>query len=448
MPPLETPSVGAEGLTSLPTAAPAPAPAPAAQPSPAPAAPRQMQRPSQVMDRMLAGIDGDVFDRAQQEIDRANGLVTRDVSKPAARTPAAPPSRDPIDTTADPFQQQDNELARANEPEPEPATRLAADPELADIPPRYDENGQPVDMQAYAEGMIDAAKRALKTGEFPEEFLGLEIEYTVNGEPRRATVGELRGQAMLQATFTRRMQQVNAVDQQARMMLRARAAEVQAWRGDLSGRELRAGLLELGCEESLAALVHQMTVEKLAYLRMSPGERNLFDQRRMVEQENARLTAQLRQQQAQAAQLQAQVQGPDETTAHVAKQLEQLMPAAFRKVGQPQHPYAVSLFFENIRMFCPDGIVNAERCEHAALAVKQFIDDLDARRGQARSYGPAGEENAPAEQGQRPALRTYPMSPRRLAGSTGNAGTPRSNGKQPRGLRPSEAMARLQERLG
>lgn len=276
----------------------------------------------------------------------------------------------------------------------------------------YDENGEPVDMAAYEQQRAEVFQRiqeAIDDGRFPyEELKSLPVDVTVNGETRQVPFEEMRAGYMRTAHFTRQLQQAHGLRDQAQHVLNLERARNAEWRDP---SQLRNGLKMLGLEESFMRAAYGWAEERVAYNKLPPRERQLYDQ--MQTERHQRLTMQ---QQMRAQQMQAQQQaGPDPATVHAAKQIEQLMPRALRANGVGTYPFAQQKFVENLTILCQDGDITPERANDAARATREFLEDLARmNNGQAPRPNPNAMRD-PAEP-QQPVRPAYPLGPRRLAG--------------------------------
>lgn len=298
----------------------------------------------------------------------------------------------------------ENPLLEQQEPETKPEDQL------------YDENGDPVDMQAYEAARAEVMRNVqakLDEGEFPfEELKSLPVEVTVNGETRKVSLQEMRDGYMRTANYHRQLQQAHQLRDQAQHVLNLERARNVEWRDP---QQLRAGLRMLGLEDAFMSAAMTWAKEQVAYNRLPPRERQLYDAMKAERQRAEIADAQLKQQQM----MQRQQQGPDPMTMHVAKQIEQLMPRALRSVGVGTYPFAQQKFVENLALICQDGQVTPERAMEAAQSTKEFLEDLAKMQngGGGAPRLPAPQQRQMAEQ-MPPVNPSYPLGPRRLAGAS------------------------------
>lgn len=306
----------------------------------------------------------------------------------------------------------------------------------------FDEAGEPIDMEAYnaqRNGIMTAMQQALDTGKLPFDVLkSMSMEVEVNGEKREVSLEEARGGYMRRAAYTRELEKAYGMQQDAQNMLQLERMRNQEW-GD--PQQLRAGLRMLGLEQSFMKAAFGWAKERVEYMQMPPNERALFDrvQRHEMEREQFQLQQRQWQQQQQQAQRQA---GPDPGTAHIQKQLEQLMPRMFKMHQIGSYPLAQQTFIQQLQAYCPDGQVTAERANEAALATKEFLADLDRIRAEQTSVNPQSPGNSQAQRWLGP--RRLSAGPRPQAMAMGNVlqGSPQGAGK-PGGRRPSDFVRRM-----
>jgi len=336
--------------------------------------------------------------------------------------------------------QVDEHGAAAVGDEKQPPTEPQVDPET----------GEPVDADeeaAYQRQRAESFERiqsALDRGQLPlDELRHFPVEVSVGGEKRQVSLEEAIGGYQRRADYTRKLEESHALSRQAQHILQLERARNNEWRDH---RQLRHGLKLLGLEESFVQAAHAYAEERVAYMRLPQSERALMDRLQAEQDERARMQDAMRQQQMQAQ----QNAGPDPVTQHVAKQIEQLMPAALRRHSIGQYPLAHKLFLQQLQAFCPDGNVDAQRCDEAALATKEMLQDM-ARYSGAAGGQPAGQQQVYQAPPQNPG--GYPLGARRLAsgpykqlqpmqlGQFGGGG-----GQQPRGgqgRRPSDFLRRM-----
>lgn len=280
----------------------------------------------------------------------------------------------------------------------------------------YDEHGDPIDMQAYEQAraeVMNKVRAKLDDGQFPfDELKTLPVTVKVNGEERQVSLEEMRDGYMRTANYHRQLQQAHQLRDQAQHVLNLERARNHEWKDPA---QLRAGMRMLGLEESFMQAAFQWAREQVAYNRLPPRERQLYDAMKVEKQRAEAMDAQLRQQQM----LQRQQQGPDPATIHVAKQIEQLMPRALKAAGVGMYPLAQQKFVENLALICQDGQVDNDRAMEAARSTREFLEDL--ARLNSGGASPAAR-HLPAERGAHevmlPVNPSYPLGPRRLAGSS------------------------------
>lgn len=312
----------------------------------------------------------------------------------------------------------------------------------------YDDNGEPIDMEAYAQKraeVMDAIQQALDEGKFPfEQLKDLPIEVPgPNGTTRQMTLEQLKQGSMREADYTRKLQDVHRLRDQAQHILNLERARNVEWKDPA---QLRSGLRMLGLQESFEKAAFEYAKERVWYKSLPERERALYDQLQLQQAHNQ----QLREMQRQQQMLQQQQQGPDPATVHAAKQIEQLMPRALRAAGVGNYPFAQNIFVQNLKVLCDDGDITPERAAQAAAATRQFLDEIQAAnggQGVPRATAPAAQEEQPR------AMPNYPLGPRRLAsggarprpqlvmGSVMGSGSSSTNTNG--GRRPSDYMRKL-----
>jgi len=279
----------------------------------------------------------------------------------------------------------------------------------------YDEHGDPIDMQAYEaarQQVFESLKTKLDEGVFPwDELKSLPVDVTVNGETRQVSLDEMRQGYMRTANYHHQLKQAHVLRDQAQHVLNLERARNAEWRDPA---QLRAGMRMMGLEEAFKSAALTWAREQVAYNRLPPREKQLYDAMQAERQRAEAMDNQLRQQQM----MQRQLQGPDPATMHVAKQIEQLMPRALRAVGVGQYPFAQQKFVENLALICQDGNVTPERAMEAATSTKEFLEDL----ARLNNGGRPGSRQLPAQmqqpQEQMPAVTpSFPLGPRRLTGA-------------------------------
>jgi len=317
-----------------------------------------------------------------------------------------------------------------------------------DVDQLYDEHGQPIDMQAYqaqrAE-VMQSIMTAIDEGRFPiEQLKDLPVTVKVNGEDREVPFEEAIQGYQRRADYTRKLEEAHSIRAQAEHVLQLERGRNMEWRDP---NQLRAGLRMMGLEESFARAAYGYAQERVAYNRLPPSERALHDRLQQEQFEKMQMQEQLRQQQRMAQ----QQGGPDPATQHVAKQLEQLMPRAFRAHGIGNYPLAQQTFLQQLQAFCPDGEITPQRVNDAAIATKEFLADLaKINAGQVTPNQQASQwMREPHEQMPPPSRASYPLGPRRLSpgsrpqltlGSVmGQAG---QGAGKPGGRRPSDFLRR------
>lgn len=279
----------------------------------------------------------------------------------------------------------------------------------------YDEHGDPIDMQAYEQAraeVMNKVRSKLDEGQFPfEELKSLPVTVKVNGEERQVSLEEMRDGYMRTANYHHQLKQAHMLRDQAQHVLNLERARNQEWKDPT---QLRAGMRMLGLEDSFMQAAFQWAREQVAYNRLPPREKQLYDAMKAEKQRAEAMDAQLRQQQM----LQRQQQGPDPATIHVAKQIEQLMPRALKAAGVGMYPLAQQKFVENLALICQDGQVDADRAMEAARSTREFLEDLARLNG---GQAPRAARQLPPERAPHEAMPqvnpSYPLGPRRLAGS-------------------------------
>jgi hypothetical protein len=277
----------------------------------------------------------------------------------------------------------------------------------------YDpETGEPVDMAAYEaqrQEVLGRIQTAIEDGRFPfEELKGLPVEVTINGETREVPLEEVKEGYQRRADYSRKLQEAHALRDQAQHVLNLERARNMEWRDPA---QLRAGLKMLGLEESFMRAAYGWAEERVAYNRLPPRERQLYDHMQQERAEKMQMQAQMRQQQMQVQ----QQAGPDPATMHVAKQIEQLMPRAFRAHGIGAYPLAQQTFLQQLQAFCGDGEVTPQRVNDAAIATKEFLADLAKINAGQMPAGRNAMQQLEAPEPQQQARPAYPLGPRRLA---------------------------------
>jgi hypothetical protein len=311
------------------------------------------------------------------------------------------------------------------------------EPEIEQL---FDENGEPIDMMAYnqqRDSVMSAMQQALDSGKLPYDLIKtMTMEVEVNGEKREVPLEEARGGYMRRAAFTRELEKAYGMQQEAQNMLQLERLRNQEWQDP---NQLRAGLRMLGLEQAFMKAAFGWAKERVEYMNKPAGERQLMDQIQRYELEREQFSAQQRQQQMQMRQQAAQM--PDQATAHIQKQLEQIMPRQFKQHGIGSYPLAQQVWIQQLQAYCPDGVITAERANEASLATKEFLADLDRTRQEQTNGNPQSPGNG---QGQRW------LGPRRLSAGPrpalpmGNVLTAAPQGAGQRGgRRPSDFVRRM-----
>jgi hypothetical protein len=311
------------------------------------------------------------------------------------------------------------------------------DPEIEQL---FDESGEPIDMEAYNNqrtAVMTAMQQALDTGKLPYDLVKtMTMEVEVNGEKREVPLEEARGGYMRRAAFTRELEKAYGLQQDAQNMLQLERARNAEWQDPA---QLRAGLRMLGLEQSFMKAAFGWAKDRVEYMNKPPGERQLMDQIQRFEMEREQFMAQQRQQ--MQMQQRQQQQMPDQATAHIQKQIEQIMPRQFKQHGIGSYPLAQQTWIQQLQAYCPDGVITAERANEASLATKEFLADLDRVRQEQTSVNPQSPGNSQQQRWLGPRRLSAGPRPALAMGNVLNA--PPQGAGQRGGRRPSDFVRRM-----
>lgn len=345
----------------------------------------------------------------------------------------------------------------------EEAYGLEAPVEIGEVEPKQpgdegkalDEPGEPVDqpqrMQAQDKELLDATKQWLSgAGEMPEAFKNQVFEWAdkTTGGLRRMTIPQMQEAALRQGDYSSKMNELRNFHQQVQWQGQA---QNQFWQNIQKPQQLLEELEDRGYSQVFhqAAVEHsnrRMKMKQVAeaagyalmqqygYQSNHPDVVNAVRQTMAQQQQNYaiaienrklarhnQLLAQQNQQTQQRQQQQLRVQD-------LSKQLEPLIPTAFKVAGVRNQPANVDSLYRHLNAYLAtiqgwDGNVRNKHLVEAAKMVREELDDMNhARR----------PKPAPAQ--------SRALGPARQSGS-GNA----ASAERPRG-RPSEFEDRIMQR--
>lgn len=303
----------------------------------------------------------------------------------------------------------------------EPIEEEFADDELATVEEEPVEGEYTDPNEVAKQEFLTKLAEHLERGQLPLDQLGeMVIEKTLpNGRKVEISLNEMDRGYMRQNDYTRKLQETGQIKARADNIVRLEQARNQQWQNE---EIMIRDLYTMGLGEAFDRAVMRHAKATVEFRRLPAHEQ----QRIQGEQ---REQARQRAYEQKIAQLEQKLQRPNvemqqaEVTQHFQRQLNQLLPKAFKEFGLTAYPTANAKFIENLQVLYEHqgntGECSADLVRRACEATKLELDDMAWRAGQVPR--------------QRPQTG---LPPRRLSGQAGPA-VVSANGNGHR-KRPSE----------